>query len=103
MRLARRGAGTLRGPVPTELAKRGAAGRVDREDAVESCDLEDLRDVAVAADERELPLVRAQPLDPADEHAERGRVDERRIREVDDHVLRALADHVEELLLELRR
>ena len=56
------------------------ARRVDREDAVEPGDLEDLRDVAVAADERELAVVRAQPLDAADEHAERRRVDERRVR-----------------------
>jgi hypothetical protein len=36
------------------------------------------------------------------EHAERGRVDERRVAEVDDHLLATLADHLEELLLELR-
>src|SRR5207247_68477 len=41
-------------------------GRVDREDAVEARDLEDLRDVAVAADERELAVVLAQALHAAD-------------------------------------
>src|SRR3954468_15256512 len=79
------------------------AGGVDREDAVEAGDLEDLGDVAVAADERELALVRAQPLDAADEHAERRGVDERRVAEVDDDLLAALTDHLEQLLLELGR
>ena len=48
-------------------------------------------------------LLCAEPLDAADEHAERRRVDERRVREVDDDVLATLTDHVEELLLELGR
>src|SRR6202008_4136954 len=98
--LRRRG----RTPQPGALVQGGyglLARRVDREDAVEAGDLEDLRDVAVAADERKLPLVRSQPLDPADQDAERRRVDEGRVREVDDYVLRAVPDHVQELLLEL--
>src|SRR2546430_7856849 len=86
-----------------ELRHCVVAGRVDREDAVEPGDLEDLRDVAIAADERELPVVRAEPLDAADEHAERGRVDEGGVAEVDDDLLAALPDHLEQLLLELRR
>src|SRR5947199_4535797 len=76
---------------------------VDREHAVEPGDLEDLGDVPVAANERQLPVVGAQPLDPSDEDAEGGRIDERRVAEVDDHLLSPLADHLEELLLELRR
>src|SRR5262245_60756892 len=52
------------------------AGCVDREDLVESRDLEDLRDVPVAADERDLAAVRAEPLDAPDQHAEGRRVDE---------------------------
>src|SRR5919202_211791 len=79
------------------------ARRVDAEHAVEPGDLEDLRDVAVAADERQLTIVRPEALDAADEDAERRRVDERRVGEVDNHVLAALRDHVEQLLLELRR
>src|SRR5512140_1262 len=86
-----------------ELRHRFVARAVDREDAVEAGDLEDLRDVPVAADERELAVVRAQALHAADEDAERRRVDEGGVREVDDHLLAALADHLEELLLELRR
>src|SRR5256886_6589041 len=64
---------------------------------------EDFRDVAVDADERQLPVVRAQPLDASDEYAERRRVDERRTAEVDDDLFAALADHFEQLLLELGR
>src|SRR4051812_32195389 len=79
------------------------AAAVDREDAVEAGDLEDLRDVTVAADQRQLTVVRPESLDAPDEDAERRRVDERRVAEVDDHVRRALGDHLEELLLELRR
>src|SRR5579884_154430 len=92
--------GRLRG---VQLRDRLVARAVDREHAVEPRDLEDLRDVAVAADERELAVVRAQPLDAADEHAERRRVDERRVGEVDDDLPAALADHLEQLLLELGR
>ena len=76
---------------------------MDREDAVESGDLEDLGDVAVAAHERELAIVRPQALHPADEHTERGRVDEGRVGEVDDDITAALVDDLEQLLLELRR
>src|SRR5919108_5345281 len=75
------------------------ARRVDREDAVEARNLEDLRDVAIAADERQLSVVRAQALDAADEHAEGRRVDEGCVGEVDDDVGGALADHVQKLLL----
>src|SRR4051794_17824670 len=50
---------TLRGRLPGAGRVQGlVAGGVDREHAVETGDLEDLRDVAVAADERQLPLVR---------------------------------------------
>src|SRR5207253_4498352 len=73
--------------------------RIDREHAIEAGDLEDLGDVAVAADERQLPLVRAQPFDASDEDAKRGRVDERRVAEIHDHLLAALTDHLEYLLL----
>src|SRR5256885_15158208 len=86
-----------------ELGDSLVAGRIDREDTVEAGDLEDLGDVAIAADQRELSIVRAQSLDASDQHAEGGRVDERRVAEVDDHLLAALADHLEQLLLELGR
>src|SRR5919108_3721886 len=73
------------------------------EDLVQTGDLEDLRDVAVAADEREPPPVRPQALHAADEHAEGRRVDEGRVGEIDYDLLHALADRIEKLLLELRR
>src|SRR2546423_1411037 len=84
-----------------ELRHGLVAGGIDGEDAVEARDLEDLGDVAVAADERQLPVIRAQALDSSDEDAERRGVDERRVAEVDDDLLAALADHLEQLLLEL--
>src|SRR5207248_8498316 len=87
----------------SQLRDRFVARRIDREDPIETRDLEDLRDVPVAADERELAVVRAEPLDAAHEDAERRRIDEGRVAEVDDDLLAALADHLEQLLLELRR
>src|ERR1044071_5525075 len=63
--------------------------------------LEDLGDVPVVADKRELTVVRAQALHAADEDAERRRVDERRAAEVDDDFQAALRDDLEQLLLEL--
>src|SRR5438874_421406 len=84
-----------------ELGDGLVAGRIDREDTVEAGDLEDLGDVAIAADQRELSVVRAESLYASDQHAEGGRVDERRLAEVDDHLLAALSDHLEQLLLEL--
>src|SRR6266542_956936 len=77
----------------SDLRGRFLAGGIDGEDSVETRDLEDLRDVAVAADERKLSVVRAEALHAADEDSER--------RRVDDHVLAALPDHFEQLLLEL--
>src|SRR5665647_2254832 len=89
-------------PRRADLRDGVVACREDREHSIEAGDLEDLRDVAVAADERELAVARAEPLHAAHEHAERRRIDERRVAEVDDDLLGALADHLEKLLLELR-
>src|SRR5256714_14627565 len=82
--------------------QRLVARLVDREDPVEAGDLEDLGDVLVGADERQRPTGRAQPLDAANQHAERGRVDEGRLGNVDDESLLAVLDHLDETLLELR-
>src|SRR6266487_3899994 len=57
------------------------AAAVDREHPVETGDLEDLGDVPVAADERQLAVVRPQALDAAHEHTEGRRVDERGVAE----------------------
>src|SRR5262249_54858433 len=89
--------------VSARLCDRLVAGRIDREHAVEAGDLEDLRDVPVATDQGELAVVRAQPLDAPDEDAERRRIDEGRAAEVDDDLLAALADDLQQLLLELGR
>ena len=56
----------------------------DREDLIEAGDLERLGDVRVGVDDRQDAVARAQALDRADEDAERGRVQERRVGEVDD-------------------
>src|SRR5918992_226575 len=77
-------------------SERRVARLVDVEDLVQSRDLEDLRDVAVAADEGEPATVRPQALDAANEDPERGRVDERRLREIDDDLLGPLPDHLEQ-------
>src|SRR5207248_8246941 len=60
----------LRGAVLADLRDRVLARRVDREDAIEAGDLEDLRDVPVVADQGGLPGVRTEPLHAADEDAE---------------------------------
>src|SRR5205085_12163116 len=77
----------------SDLRERLVTRRVDREDAVEAGDLEDLGDVPAVADERELAVVRPEPLDAADEDSQGRRVDERRVGEVDDHFFAALPDH----------
>ena len=60
------------------------ASGADREDLIEAGDLERLGDVRVRVDDRQDAVARAQPLDRADEDAERGRVQERRVGQVDD-------------------
>src|SRR3954463_4181661 len=84
------------------VLQRLVARLVDREDAVEPRDLEDLGDVLVGADERERATGRPQALHAADEHAKRRRVDEGRLREVDHELLLTVLDHLDETLLELR-
>src|SRR3954470_13284008 len=84
------------------VLQRLVARLVDREDAVEAGYLEDLRDVLVGADQSERAARRAQPLDAADEHAERRRVDEGGLRQIDDELLLAVLDHLDEALLERR-
>ena len=70
-----------------ERVERGLPVLVDREHPVQPRDLEDLRDVLVGADQCQRPARRPQPLHAADQHAERGGVDERGLGEVDDDVL----------------
>src|SRR5919201_5554063 len=54
-------------------------------------------------DERDLAALRPQSLEAAEQHAERRRVDERGLGEVDDDATRAGADQAEQLALEMRR
>src|SRR5215207_9776601 len=58
----------------------------EREDAVEAGDPERLHDGVIVADDYERAAAQLQAAVRADQHAEAGRVDERRRREVDDHV-----------------
>ena len=60
------------------------AGRADREDLVQPGDLERLGDVRVGVHDRQHAVLGVQALDGADEDAEGGRVEERRLREVHD-------------------
>src|SRR6201999_3623943 len=87
----------------SEARERLFARLVNREDAGEPGDLEDLGDLLIRADERERAAGRPQTLDSADESAERGRVDEGRLRQVDDKMLLAVLDHLHKPLLELGR
>src|SRR5438128_2502186 len=72
-----------------DAAERLLARGVDREDPIEARDLEDLRDVLVGRDECEMAAAGAQPLDGADQDAERRGADDRRLREVYDELLLA--------------
>src|SRR4051812_876526 len=76
---------------------------MNREDAVEARDLEDLADVLVRADDRQRAARGAQALDATDQHTEGGRVDEGGLRQVDDDLLLALLDDLDHPLLELGR
>ena len=60
---------------------------MNREDAVEAGDLEDLGDVVVGADEHQGVVRGAQALDASYQHAERGGIDEGGLREVYDDLL----------------
>src|SRR5688572_4797130 len=76
---------------------------MDREDPVESGNLEDLRDVLVRAHERQRAPRRTQALHASHQDAERRRVDEGGLGEVDDDLLLAALDQLDHALLELRR
>ena len=54
------------------------------------------------ADERQIPVVAPDPLEPADEDAEPGRVEELHTFEVDQDRALTLVDQLDELLAELR-
>src|SRR5262245_3190537 len=90
----RRGQQTGPASSPGSVGRRGdlpeclVARLEDREHAVEQGDLEDLADIPVAADEQEASSGRAQSLHAAEQDAERRRIDERRLLEIDHDYLR---------------
>src|SRR3954451_15488060 len=67
-----------------ECGQRFGAIRVNREDAIESGHLEQSELVGVGAHDREHAVVLAQTLARTDQNAQRGGVDERGVRDVDD-------------------
>src|SRR3712207_6745681 len=81
-------------------ADRCVDGVVDREDLGEPGDLEDLQDAALGADQQQVAVVAAQPLEPPHQHAETGGVEEVDALEVDDDPVLALADELDQPLAE---
>ena len=63
--------------------------RVDREDLGQAGDPEDLEDALLGADQAQRALVRADPLEAADQHAEAGGVEELDALHVDHEVVAA--------------
>ena len=70
---------------------------VDREDLRQAGDLEHLEDPLVGAHQGEVAVVAAQPLEPAHQHAEAGRVEEVHALQVDDDLVLALAHQFDQL------
>src|SRR5579862_1468832 len=85
----------------------GAVGRrrfdavVAREDLGQAGDLETLQDARLRADELEVAVVAAQPLEPTDQHAEAGGVEEVDALEVDHDAVLAFGDQLDEPFTEL--
>src|SRR5438105_7617993 len=78
-------------------------GLVNREDLRQAGDLEDLEDPTLSAHEREVAVVASHPLQPSDQHAETGRVEEVDAFEIDEDPVMALAHELDEPLAEPRR
>src|SRR5687768_3585518 len=74
---------------------------VDGEDLGEAGDLEDLEDAPLRADQRQVTVVAPHTLQPADQHAEAGRVEELDAFEVDQDRALTLVDQLDQLLAEL--
>src|SRR4051794_19594358 len=88
--------------IAVERGDRGLARVGDREDLIEPGDLERLGDVRVAVDDRHDAVLGPQALERTDEHAEGGRVQERRLGEIDDDPGPAGVDRADDRALELR-
>jgi aryl-alcohol dehydrogenase-like predicted oxidoreductase len=76
-------------------------GGVGGEDGGQAGDLEDAGDAVRGHHERERAVLRAQPLETADEHAQPGRVEELHLAQVGDDVHGALGREVDDLLAQL--
>src|SRR4029077_11797618 len=76
---------------------------VDLEYAVEQGDLEDLADVRVVTRDHEFAAGRTQTLDRAHQHTQRRRVDEGRVRQVNEDAARAARHDLAQGLLQLGR
>ena len=71
---------------------------VDRKHLGQARNFEHLQDPLVGADEGQVPVVAAQPLEPSNEHPETSRVQEIDPFEVDNDLVLALADQLNQLL-----
>src|SRR5512132_1590775 len=76
---------------------------MDREDAVESGDRQDLVDRSLGTDEGQPAIMLARALERGHEDAEPAGVHEPHVGEVDDEPALTLVDHLGDLVLELRR
>src|SRR5712691_7630919 len=73
---------------------------VDGEHLRQTRDLEDLQDAALGADQHQVAVMAAEPLQPAHQHAKAGGVEEVDGLEVDDDAVLSLADQLDEALAE---
>src|SRR5581483_2662842 len=87
----------------TVAADGGVDGVVDGEDLGQTGDLEHLQAPALRADERQVAVVAADPLEPPDEDAQPGRVEELHTFEVDQGRALTRVAQLDELLAELGR
>src|SRR6266567_6820038 len=93
--------GRTASPCATTLGGGGRFnGVVDREHLRETGDLEHLQDAGLGADQDHVPVMAPQALEPSDEHAQTGGVEEVHALQVDHHLMAALADQLDEPLTE---
>jgi hypothetical protein len=76
---------------------------VDAEHLGEAGDAEDLEDALLRADQVKRPVVRAHPLEPADQDPEARRVEELDLLHVDYQLVVLLVDELDEELAQARR
>src|SRR5450755_2687926 len=96
----------VRGRAPWTTPSLTGDGRLDRivygEHLRQSGDFEDLQDAVLGAHQSEIAVVASEPLQSSDQHAQPGRVEEVHSLEVDNDLVLALADELDELLPETR-